>query len=112
MATKKKLKCKNKKLKQKIAEREEMYETLQDDYHGYVKLYHDMIALLSKFDPELLLKVVRATIRDCNENDLATRLAASELGDTIYVNALHTTDIAAASISQVDVNSSVEEMKL
>lgn len=85
MPSKKKLKRRNKKLKNELAEREEMYEALQVDYHGYVNLYHDAIKLFAEFDPELLSKVVKATLRDCDKANLATRIAASEPGDTIYI---------------------------
>ena len=85
MTSKKKLRRRNKKLKAGLAEREEMYETLQDDYHGYVGLYHDVIELLAKFDPELLLEVVKTTLRDCDEAMLSTRIEAAESGDAIYV---------------------------
>ncbi len=85
MTSKKKLKRRNKKLKAGLAEREEMYETLQDDYHGYVGLYHDVIGLLAKFDAELLLEVVKTTLLNSDEANLQTRLDVSEPGDVIYV---------------------------
>ena len=86
MTSKKKLKKRNKRLKKENKQMWRDYCELGKDYGDYVELYHDVIALLAKFDAELLLKVVKATIRDCNEVELATCIAASESGDTIRIN--------------------------
>ena len=85
MTSKKKLKKRNKRLKKEHKQLWRDYKDLGDDYSSYVLLYHDVIGLFAKFDPELLLEVVKTTLRDCDEAMLSTRIEAAESGDAIYV---------------------------
>ncbi|HEB28255.1 MAG TPA: hypothetical protein ENI05_10835 [Porticoccus sp.] len=85
--SKKQLKRKNKRLKKENKQLWRDYKDLGDDYSNYVLLYRDVIGLLAKFDPELLLEVVKTTLLNSNETNLQTRLDVSEPGDTIYVKA-------------------------
>ena len=85
MASKKKLKRRNKRLKKEHKQLWRDYKDLGDDYSSYVILYHDVISLLAKFDPELLLEVVKTTLLNSDEANLQTRLDVSEPGDVISV---------------------------
>ena len=55
---KKAWKRKAKKLARELAEREEMYITLQDDYIGYTELYYDLAKLLIRFDAGMLKQAI------------------------------------------------------
>jgi len=63
MATKKQLERKIKRLKKENKQLYRDYKSIGDDYVDYVLLYHDIIKLLAEFDSELLLNVVKTTVR-------------------------------------------------
>ena len=95
---KKAWKRKAKKLARELAEREEMYITLQDDYIGYTELYYDLAKLLIRFSAEMMEQAIndeiaRTELVNDTDAELDDRVEAALADEVIYVHTKGANDL-------------------